>query len=189
MWSIHTFTTKPANNFLQTFRPPLFNIFRPHSSSNTLNNNENQSNAQSTSLNNINTFYNKPTFRPPTIVRPTVSTFNNLNNLQPYYSTRTTPFLTNTQSMNYQFEVTQSSASVTSTTTEQPFLISPTNLSNNNSLPIQSNQQAASNQNLTNVSFSTNESSSITVTNSNGQSNQSNQQMQNAPANYPDRGN
>ena len=182
MWSIHTFTTKPANSFLQTFRPPLLNFFRPHSTTSTIGiNSENQSNAQSTlsslnnnnnnnlnsNLNSNNNYYNKPTLRPP-IARPTISSINNLNNLnnnniQPYYSTRTTPFLSNTQSMNYQFAVTQSSGTSTtsSTTTEQPFLISP-NI--NNSLTFHE-IQSLTYQNISNTSYLTNDSSSVIVTN------------------------
>ena len=206
IWSIHTFTSKPTNGFLQTFRPPLFNIFRPHS---TIVNSENQSNlpasatflAQNSNSNqvtsssmsnlNLNPFYNKPTFRPP-IVRPTISSTygsnsinsnnnnNNNNNNVPYYSTRTTPFLSNTQSMNYQF-VTQSSSITTSTTTEQPFLISPNiainnhNNNSNSSLTFHEVKPLPSSyQNYTNTSYLTNESSSVTVTNGNsfGESNQ-----------------
>lgn len=188
LWSIHTFTTKPTNSFLQTLRPPLFGIFRPHSST-TVANSENQSHsaAQSTSssltnLNNMNPFYNKPTFRPP-VVRPTVSSFPSNN--QPFYSTRTTPFPSNTQSMNYQF-VTQSSAiTTTTTTTEQPFLVSP-NVNGNSSVVLFHEIKPLPNsyQNLTNISYLTNESSSVVVTNGNSNnSGESNQQLQSAPVN------
>lgn len=189
-WAIHTFTTKPTNNFLQTFRPPLFNIFRPHTSS--IVNSENQSNQPTSSSmtnHNLNSFYNKPTLKPP-IVRPTVSSFGSNN--MPYYSTRTTPFLSNTQSMNYQqFPITQSSLITTSTTTttEQPFLISPNvDSSNNSSIFHEIKPLPSSYQNYTNASYLTNESSSVLVTNGNGLNSGESSQLQSASNSPESRG-